>query len=156
MTQSQIKNRFFLIAPCLLFFMELAIFFLLQSHVIYLLLCFFIASINIYPSTRFSLLPIFLMSLISYLDYNIFGWSLIYLMPTMLLSRYLEKQIQLKIIIPYILLVSALLLKINIESYLLIISTSWRLGIQIMIYNVLILSVFIAIYHYFEEKMQGV
>jgi hypothetical protein len=55
--------------------------------------------------------------------------------------------------IPYILLISALLLKINIESYLLNISTSWRLGIQIMTYNVLILSIFIAIYHYFEEKL---
>lgn len=154
MTQSQIKNRFFLIAPCLLFFAELALFSILHSHLLFILLCFFIASMNIYPSTRFSLLPIFLMSLISYLDYNIFGWSLIYVMPIMMLALYLEKQIQLKIIIPYLLLVSALLLKINIESYALQSVTSWRFSLYMIICNTVILSIFMMIRYFFEKQSQ--
>lgn len=145
MTQSQIKNRFFLIVPFILFFLESAFFSILQTHIMYLLLCFFIVSINIYPSTRLSLLPIFLMSIISYLDYNIFGWSLIYIMPTMALAMYLEKQIQLKIIIPYILLINALLLKISIACSILATHTSWRFIASIIGSNMLLLSAFIII-----------
>lgn len=145
MTQSQIKNRFFLIVPFILFLLELAFFSILQTHIMYLLLCFFIVSINIYPSTRLSLLPIFLMSIISYLDYNIFGWSLIYIMPTMALAMYLEKQIQLKIIIPYILLINALLLKISIACSILATHTSWRFIASIIGSNMLLLSTFIII-----------
>lgn len=145
MTQSQIKNRFFLIVPFILFFLELAFFSILQTHIMYLLLCFFIVSINIYPSTRLSLLPIFLMSIISYLDYNIFGWSLIYIMPTMAFAMYLEKQIQLKIIIPYILLINALLLKISIACSILATHTSWRFIASIIGSNMLLLSTFIII-----------
>lgn len=154
MTQSQIKNRFFLIAPFILFFLELAFFSILQSHVIYLLLCFFILSINIYPSTRLSLLPIFLMSIISYLDYNIFGWSLIYIMPTMALAAYLEKKIQFKIIIPYILLLNALFLKINIACSMLKTQTSWKLITSIIGSNILVLSIFIIMCHQIAKRDQ--
>ncbi|AXK60555.1 hypothetical protein [Candidatus Chromulinivorax destructor] len=152
MTQSQIKNRFFLIVPFILFFLELAFFSILQTHIMYLLLCFFIVSINIYPSTRLSLLPIFLMSIISYLDYNIFGWSLIYIMPTMALAMYLEKQIQLKIIIPYILLINALLLKISIACSILVTHTSWRFIASIIGSNMLLLSTFIIIYNKITKR----
>jgi len=153
MTQSQIKNRFFLIVPCSLFCIELGMFSLLESHILYPILCFFIISINVYPSTRLLLIPIFFMSLLSYLDYNIFGWSLIYILPIMLLAQYLQKQIHVKIIIPYILLVSGLLLKINILSYNLNLTTSWRYKTCIIVYNILMLSIFhILYYYYFEEK----
>lgn len=145
MTQSQIKNRFFLIAPFILFFLELAFFSILQTHIIYLVLCFFIVSLNIYPSTRLLLLPIFLMSIISYLDYNIFGWSLIYIMPTIALGAYLEKQIQLKIIIPYILFLHALFLKISIACYILLTHTSYKLITSIIGSNILVIFSFIII-----------
>ena len=154
MTQSQIKNRFFIAVSFILFWIELSMFFLLHKHVLHLLLCFFITIINKHVPTRLLIIPLFLMSLVSYLDYNIFGWSLIYLMPIMLLSKYLDTRVLVKTIIPYILLASALLLKISISSYLLAIDTSWLYGIQTFAYNVIILYIFTTIYTYIENRYQ--
>ena len=151
MTQSQIKHIFFIITSCLLFLLDLALFSLLQHHSLHLLLCFFITLICQHPSNRLLVAPLLLLSLISYLDYEIFGWCLVYLVPTMALARFLDKQLRVKLIIPYLLLIFALFLKMFLASYMLGIDISWMHAFQLIFYNSLILSCFIMMWDLLQK-----
>ena len=151
MTQSQIKHIFFIVTSCLLFLLDLTLFAFFQHHFLYLLLCFFIALICQHPSNRLLVTPLALLSLTSYLDYEIFGWCLVYLVPTMALARFLDKQLRVKEIIPYLLLTFTLLLKMMLASYMLHIDTSWLHTLQLIFYNSIILSCFVIIWHYAQR-----
>src|SRR3990167_8419594 len=118
MTQSQIKNIFFVLISCLLFFLELILFAIMQQYEIYLLLSFFIALITQQPQHRSLIVPLGLMSMMSYLEMNIFGWCLVYIMPTMMLANYLDQHLRVKVIIPYLLMIAALLVKMGLGWYM--------------------------------------
>ena len=152
MTQPQIKNIFFVVTSCLLFFLEIMLFALLQRNEIYLLLCFFIALIIESPQKRTLVMPLFLMSMMSYLEMNIFGWCLVYIMPTIMLANYLDQHLRIKIIIPYCLLAFALCLKMSLMWYMLGITISWIHAAQILVYNLVILKLCIMTGSYLERK----
>lgn len=154
MTQSQIKNTFFIALFILIFFIELALFAILQKHIFYPLLCFFIPIINLRPSTRLTAAAIFLMALTSYVDYNIFGWNLVYIIPVMILARYFDKQFYVKFVIPYVLLLIAFVIKIFLSHRLLAIDSSLSSNMYIFFYNTILLGFSIGCYFILEAKFQ--
>ena len=155
MTQSQIKNIFFVLLSCLLFFLDITLFALMQHHDIYLLLCMFIALIAHHPQNRALVTPLFLLSAMSYLEINIFGWCLVYIIPTILFENYLDQHLRIKSIIPYFLLIFMLFIKISINSYIHGISpTYWHMA-QNFSYNTAILSFFLMISSYLGKKIKS-
>jgi len=79
----------------------------------------------------------------SYLEINIFGWCLVYIMPIMALAHYLDQHLRIKSIIPYILLISTLFIKINLNAYIHGITPTYWHMIHIFIYNIAILALFL-------------
>ncbi|MBV8660727.1 MAG: hypothetical protein JO129_01105 [Candidatus Dependentiae bacterium] len=156
MTQPQIKNIFFVVISSLLFFLEIMLFALLQRYEIYPLFCFFIALLVQSPQKRTLVMPLFLMSLLSYLEINIFGWCLVYIIPTILLANYLDQHLRIKIIIPYCLLIFALCLKMILMWNMDGITISWIHAAQIIIYNIIILKMFIIVGAYLEKRFEGI
>jgi|GEM_PF-1507160 len=154
MTPSQIKNTCFVLFFIFIFFVELALFAILHTHTFYPLLCFFILLTNKNSSTRVLVSAIFLISLISYLDYNIFGWSLIYIIPIIILAKYFNKQLHIKFIIPYVLLIIGLIIKIVFEYYLLSIHILFQQNLYMLFYNTTLLFCCISIYNFFNNKLQ--
>lgn len=154
MTQSQIKNIFFFLISCLLFFFDIIIFVIMQRHDMYLLLCFFIMLLTANTQNRTILTPLFLLSAMSYLEMNIFGWAIVYIMPTMTLATYLDQHLRIKVIIPYILLSSALIIKMLLGWYTHSINISLHHAIEIFTYNMIIISLFISINSFFEKNQK--
>ncbi len=152
MTQSQIKNIFFALLSCILFFADLMIFALLQRHQIYVLLCFFIVLIVAKAQHRALIIPLFLLSIMSYLETNIFGWCLVYIMPTMLFANYLDQHLRVKVIIPYLLITFTLCTKIILAWYMHDVATSWASVTEIITYNSFIVALFAWIGSWFEKK----
>ena len=155
MTQSQIKNIFFVLLSCLLFFLELILFAVMQQYEIYLLLCFFIALIVQQPQHRTLVAPLCLMSMMSYLEMNIFGWCLVYIMPTMMLANYLDQHLRIKVIIPYLLITAALCIKMSLGWYMHGITVSCMHATQILTYNTIVIALFLSIGAYLETKFEN-
>lgn len=152
MTYPQIKNIFFFIASWILFFAEMTGYGFMQKYDIYFLLCFFI-TLTIYNTQKRTIVaPLFLMSVLSYVEMNIFGWCLVYIVPTIMFANYLLQNVRIKIVIPYLLLTFALCLKIIVAYYLHDITISWLHATQIIVYNTLILSVFLALSSHVEKQ----
>ena len=145
MTQPQIKNIFFALASCILFFAEIMLFALMQQYTIYPLLCFFIILLVQHTKPHTLVTPLLLMSILSYLDVNIFGWCLVYSIPTIIFANYLDQHLRVKIIIPYLLLTFALYLKIFVAWYGHHIIISLIHATQIIAYNTFLITLFIAI-----------
>lgn len=154
MTQLQIKNIFLIILSCLLFFVELFLFALMQQHQIYLLLIFFIAVVVQHPQKRTLLVPLLSLSVMSYLDIHVFGWCLVYLMPTMVLANYLDQHLRIKIIIPYMLLIFALVLSMVLGCIWYDIAITLYKATETIGYNILILTLFLHIGSFFEQKIE--
>lgn len=154
MTQLQIKNIFILVSSCIFFFIDIMLFAFMQQHQCDLLLCFFIMLIITHRKKRTLIVPLFLLSIISYLDFNIFGWSLIYIMPTMMLAYYLDQNLRVKIIIPFLLLITSLSLKILIAWYTHEVSMSLQTIIQTIIYNLIIMGLLMIMSHSLEKKFE--
>lgn len=154
MTQSQIKNRFFILISCLLFFTEISFFSLLHQHILYPLLCFFIIILYRYSATRLLVIPIFLLSLLSYLDHNIFGWNLIYIMPIIFLSKFFYEHLQVKYIIPYLLLIISIVIQMKILNYMNLAYYTWQSCFFTLFYNIIILKVFITIYNLLKNNFK--
>ena len=152
MTQSQIKNIFFIIVACLLFFVDLMFFALLQRHEVYSLLCFLIILIISKPQNRSLLVPLLLLSMMSYLEMNIFGWCFVYIVPTMFFANYLDQHLRVKIIIPYLVLTFALCTKIFLAWYMHGIAISFLPITQIITYNTIIIALFAWIDSHLEKK----
>lgn len=152
MTQPQIKNIFFVAISCILFFVEILLFALMQQYNFYLLLCFFIALLTQMPQKRTLVAPLFLMSMLSYLEMNIFGWCLVYIMPTIMFTIYLDQHVRVKVVIPYLALTFALCLKMIAAWYMHSINISWLHATQIIVYNTIIISLFMTIGSYLENK----
>lgn len=156
MTQSQIKNIFFAMLSCLLFFFELMLFALGQHYEIYLLLCFFITLIIKKSQHRTLVPPLLLMCIMSYLEINIFGWCLVYIIPTMLLANYLDQHLRVKFIIPYFLIIAALCIKMSLGLYMHEITVTWIHALQIITYNTFIIAIFVWISSRLEKKLETV
>ncbi len=152
MTQPQIKNIFFAVLSCLLFFVELILFAGLQQYDVYLLLCLFIILLTKNSQKRTLAVPLFLMSIFSCLEMNIFGWCLVYIMPTIMFANYLDQHLRVKVIIPYLLLTFALCLKMILGWYMHSITISWLHATQIIMYNTMIMILWITINSYLEKK----
>ncbi len=152
MTQPQIKNIFFAVLSCFLFFGEVVLFALLRHYDFYLLLCFFIALLTTMPQKRTLVAPLVLMCIFSYLELNIFGWCLVYIMPTIMLANYLDQHLRVKVIIPYLLLTFALCLKMILAWYMHNTNISLLHATQIIVYNTIIITLWIAIGSYLENK----
>jgi len=153
MTQYQIKNIFFICLTFFLFFADIALFALFQQHLLLILNCFVILLlINHYPRC-FLMTPILLLALLSYLDDNIFGSSLIYVVPTVFLANYLHEHLQIKSIIPYILLITTIIIKKQSLILMHISHISWTTTIYSIIYNSIVLSIFILIHYILLEPI---
>jgi len=154
MTYSYRKHIFFIIISSFIFLLDIVLFSFFQSHILYPLLCYFIVLIFQRRSNRFLIIPLLFLSCLSYLDCEIFGWCLVYLVPTMAFAYYLDKQLRVKIIIPYSLLFFALLLKIILMLYMLNIDISWIYALQLFFYNSMILSCFITTWKCIQKKIE--
>lgn len=152
MTQPQIKNIFFVVISCILFFVEISLFALMQQYNFYFLLCFFIALLSQMPQKRTLITPLFLMCMLSYLEMNIFGWCLVYIMPTIMFANYLDQHVRVKVIIPYLVLTFAICLKMIAAWYMHSINISWLHATQIIVYNTFIISLCMAIGSHLEKK----
>lgn len=152
MTQPSIKNIFFVATSCLLFFIDLMFFACMHQHQVHLLFCFFIILIVIQSQKRSLIAPLVLLSIFSYLDNNIFGWSLVYIIPTMILAQYFDQHLHVKWIIPYLLLTAGLFIKFSLNFYMLDIAISSIHATEIIVYNTIGLTMFIMIGSWFEKK----
>ena len=152
MTQPQIKNIFFAIASCILFFAEIMLCALMQRYEVYLLLCFFIVLLVQRPQKRTLVIPLFLMSILSYLDINIFGWCIVYIMPTIIFSNYLDQHLRVKTIIPYLLITFAVCLKMILAWFMHSIGISFIHAAQIIVYNTIVTTLFVAMSSYLATK----
>lgn len=148
MTQPQIKNIFLILTSCLLFFVEIMLFALAREYNFYLLLCFFIALLLQAPQKRTLVIPLFLMCMLSYLEMNIFGWSLVYIVPTILFANYLDQHVRIKIIIPYLVLTFALCFKMVTAWYMHGVTISMMHATQIIVYNTIALIVCLTVRFY--------
>ncbi len=152
MTQHHIKNIFFILITCMLFFLELLIFSLMQKHQIQPLLCFFILLLTQPLQKRVLALPLYLLCLLSYLDTNIFGWCLVYIMPTMACAQYLDQHLQAVNIIPYCLIFTAMSLKTFFCWYFNDITISFSSYLTIYGYNSALIIVLITLQTYLAKK----
>ena len=153
MTQPFIKNIFFLATSCLLFFIDLIFFASMQQHQIDLLFCFFIVLLITKLKKRYLIWMLFLLSIFSYLDTNIFGWSLLYLIPIIALQDFLDQHLHVKWIIPYSLLTAGLILKFALCLYTKAIALSWVHATEILVYNCICLIILLLIHSYDENSM---
>lgn len=154
MTESQIKNIFFAIISCLLFFCDIILFASMQSCKIHLLLCFFITLINKPYQNRTIVFPLLLLSIFSYLQINIFGWSLTYVIPSMLVTHYLQQHLHVKNVIPYTVLIFALTLQNLLNFYLHAIATSYQNFAYTVAYNCIFITVMITMISYIQTKLE--
>ena len=151
MTQQQIKNIFFICLSMLIFFIDLCMFGFLQQHLILPLHCFIVLLMAKYSEHK-TMLPLFLLCLLAYLDTNMFGACLLYILPTLLLAKYCKEHLQITCIIPYLLLVASLCLKKIIFYYVCTMNVSWyNFAISIAL-NFFILAIFIIINHQIEKN----
>jgi hypothetical protein len=151
MTESQIKKTFFAFISCLIFFLDLMLFAIMQQHQIYLLFCFFIGWII--PAAyqhQTMIIPLFLLCLLSYIDTNIFGWCLVYIIPIIAFSKYLAQHLRISYIIPYILFMTSMLLKIMLDFYCHNTMISLTHAGKLFVYNMIYLQIFIMIKSYFH------
>lgn len=152
MTHSQIKNIFFTLCACLLFFIELSTYATLHRYDFYFQLCFFILLLTNHAQRRTLLAPLLFMSILSYLEVNIFGWSLVYCIPTITIAHFLDQHLRIKIIIPYALLICSFALKLVLGWYLHGIAVSWLHILQIITYNTSIITIGLAMSSYLEKN----
>ena len=148
MTQPQIKNIFLILTSCLLFFAEIMLFAVAREYNFYLLLCFFITLLVQVPQKRTFVTPLFLMCILSYLEMNIFGWSLVYILPTIIFANYLDQHVRIKVIIPYLVLTFALCFKMLTAWYMHDINISIMHATQIIVYNTIALAACLTIRFY--------
>ena len=154
MTEQHLKNIYFFTLACILFFFDIVFFGLCNSNKIYSLLCLFIIIISKSHQHRTLLMPILLLSILSYLQVNMFGFAIIYLIPTMLIAYFLDQHLQAKFIIPYFLLGYALSLQRVIYFYLESIKTSYLFLSTTILYNICLIFILIMITNYFEKKSE--
>jgi hypothetical protein len=155
MTQPFIKNIFFITVSCILFFLELVFFAGMQQHQFQFLFCFFIILIDKQQQKRFYVAPILLLSILSYLDTNIFGWSLSYVLATMMLADYFDQHLHIKWIIPYLLLTAGLFMQFGVNFYMLNTTISSIHATEIIVYNTIILIFFIIIKKWLEKLISS-
>ena len=148
MTQPQIKNICLILTSCLLFFAEIMLFAVAREYNFYLLLCFFITLLVQVPQKRTFVTPLFLMCILSYLEMNIFGWSLVYILPTIIFANYLDQHVRIKVIIPYLVLTFALCFKMLTAWYMHDINISIMHATQIIVYNTIALAACLTIRFY--------
>lgn len=153
MTQQQIKNIFFIGISLFLSFCDILLFSIQQHHFILIMHCWIIILLSRKIVPELLILPIFLLSLQSYLDDNMFGSCLLYIMPGLLLAEYLEEHLQITTVIPYILLAQTLLIKKGCWAYLHIAHYSWIYIIYLFAYNCLCIKMLMIIYKYIIKKI---
>lgn len=151
MTQRSINTIFFIIASCCLFFIDIVIFACMQQHQIDLLFCCIIVLSSHAWQKRFLAVPLLLLSMLSYLDTNIFGWALLYNIPTIILADYFDQHLHVKWIIPYLTLTAGLLLKLSLYACMGHVTISSIYATQIIVYNMICLIIFLKIYKYIAK-----
>lgn len=152
MTQQQIKNSFFICLSIFIFLIDISLFGLLHRHIFLLLHCFVILLMAQQYQNRIIFPPLFLLCLLSYLDTNIFGSCLLYMLPTLFLAKYFQEHLQTKIAIPYLLLISSLLLKKQSLFFMTQTEISWYNFVILTISNLLCLLIFTIIHNRSEPK----
>lgn len=107
MTDFAQKHIFFILFPMLLFYIQIFLYAIIQHNAIDLLLCWIIILTIQHNNKTVLIGSILYLSIMSYLETNIFGISLLYTMPLIILYNYLDEILQIKKIIPYVLLIVA-------------------------------------------------
>jgi len=153
MTERRTNSIFFITICILLFLVDIGLFIFLQKPIFTIIDCYtiFLLSKTINGNKQI-IFPLFLSSLLSYLHYDIFGLSLTYLVPTVLLAQYLAKQIRITVVIPFLLFFSMLIYKIIVLSYRLQIHYTLQSYVQITLYNLLFLILLIFYDNYSNKK----
>lgn len=152
MKQKQIKNSLFICLSIFIFFIDLALFGFLHHHTLLLLHSFIILLIVDTNKNQFLLFPLFLLCLLSYLDTNMFGSCLIYIIPTLFLTKYVQEQIQIKVIIPYLIFFTSLLLKKLTLEYMSLTNISWYNFTYSGIINLISFLLLMTLYNFIEQK----
>ncbi len=152
MTQQQIKNSFFICLSILIFIVDLSLFAILQQHLLLLLHCFIVLLMAHQYQNRIIFPPLFLLSLLSYLDTNIFGSCLIYMLPTLFLAKYFKEHLQNKTVIPYLLLITSFIIKYWTLNFIKIPQLSWQHCLMFMIYNLICLIFFNTMLNYGQQR----
>lgn len=151
MTQHQIKNSIFVSCSVLIFLLDIVIFAYCRQHIFLLLHCFVIMCISYHHRANRIAIPIFLLCIISYLDYDRFGLPLMYIVPIFLLSKYLDEYVQVKTIIPYALISSSLILQCIIVQNLYQMQLSWSYMLYMHGYNTIIFILFMMLHRCIEK-----
>lgn len=156
MTDSQIKNIIFIIIAFFLFFIEICLFSLCKSHIFLPTVCMIITLLSNSYTINNLIFPLFFASLLSYLDTQIAGFSLIYLVPTLLYAKFLDEHLYVKKIIPYLLLLTTLIVHAYAISWITKTSISISTISSLIWYNTICLVIFLMIYKkmtlYFPEE----
>ncbi len=118
MTDSQIKHIIFLILSLFVFFIEICIFSYTTSHIFFLSTCLSIGLINTSSRQRYIIFPFFFASIISYLDTQIAGFALLYLIPNIMYVQFLHEHLYVKKIIPFLLLNMTIITQACLTSWL--------------------------------------
>jgi len=150
MTEPQIKNIFFISMTSLLFFVDLSLFSLLQQHSIFILECFIIILLKSKNQIKIVSYPFLLLCFISYLDNNIFGSCLIYMMPVVFIAKYFHKNIRIKIIIPYILIIIMMIIKLQYFRWMFTVHYNLSSLTAMLFYNIICLTIFIFLYNKYK------
>ncbi len=148
MTQSFIKNIFFILISSFIFFIDITLFACMHQHYIDLLFCFFIAIIACNSKKSLFIIPLLFMSLFSYLDTNIFGWSLTYSLPIIIIADYLDQHLHVKWIIPYLLITTGIILKNLLWAKTILIT----INLYKILLHMIIVSIFLIIKKVFEYR----
>ena len=152
MTESQIKNSFFIFLTCSLFFINICIIALLQKTTVQPLLCFFIVALyHQYKSIKISLILLGL-SILSCLHYNLFGLCLFYLIPAVFITQFLNENLQIKKSVPHIILLLTLIAQQKLITHFYNINFSLHYALESTMINGLILSIFLLLYNFYKKK----
>ena len=151
MTQPFIKNIFFIFVVLFCFFFDMLTFSIMQKHALDLLFCLFITLLMHEEKKRYLVLPLGFLCLMSYLETNIFGWSLIYALPTIFLFKYFDQHLRAKWIIPYLLMNIAMFIKIIVNYYMLHIFIEPTTLLQILTLTNAVIALYMLIYKKFKS-----
>jgi hypothetical protein len=127
----------------------------MRQHQIDLLFCFLIALVVGKPQKRSLIMPLLLMSIYSYLDANIFGWSMVYILPTIMLADYFDQHLHVKWIIPYLMLTAGIGMKFALNFIMHGIAISSIHATEIVTYNMIALVICTIIQNWLENKFSS-
>jgi hypothetical protein len=117
-------------------------FFLFESNVFHLLLCFLIVQIVYFRSTLSMIAALFLLAIESWVIYGIFGFSLVYAAPIAFLLFMFHSYFYHTLLEPILISIIATLLSLSMQGFLLGLAISTPYAIGTIFANIGVITVF--------------